>query len=550
MYFNRDMKFFNRIFCIVCAVVGLSSCVEYDGLSFEEAESIALQSWIQINHPELMDNYQVNGDYYVELLDEGVADSLPVRNAASWVWFEVTCRDLAGNVVLTRNSDLARMQSSYTDHTHYVPFYIYCGEENTSTLPEGIYLSLRNKLKIGDLDYTARYGTKMRLYLPSSIGTKSSGMQGDGGYQGQYSLDANRPMIVDIQVWGHVTNPLAYEDQWVFHFAEANGGVAPAPETEEEAKEGALRRRSYMRETRAEGEQEADTVYDEKWHLAVDSIAGLYINYLYSPAKSLNYDCLRQDTLIYKGQTEYTKGKLYGDNGFAEINRKVDEALIERFGKGLHPADAEPMDSTSTAKIWYVARLLDGFVIDSNISEVKKIVYKNDYDPIYDTSDALSFVTGDDLEGSNSYVDAWLYAVPQLKLGAWNAILTVSSNAYGATGVAGSSSTSSSTSYSNYYDYYNYYNSYYGNSYYNNYYNNYYGGYGGMYGGMGGMYGGMGGMYGGYGDYYNNYYNSYYYNNYYNNSYTTGETETTTTVTTEVLPYTPLIWQVFVEEAK
>ena len=74
------------------------------------------------------------------------------------------------------------------------------------------------------------------------------------------------------------------------------------------------------------------------------------------------------------------------------------------------------------------------------------------------------------------------------------------------------------------------------------------GGMGGMYGGMGGMYGGMGGMYGGY-DYYNNYYNSYYYNNYYNNSYytDTSEDEAAITTTSEVLPYTPMLWQVFIE---
>ena len=67
--------------------------------------------------------------------------------------------------------------------------------------------------------------------------------------------------------------------------------------------------------------------------------------------------------------------------------------------------------------------------------------------------------------------------------------------------------------------------------------------------GMGGMYGGM---YGGlYGDMYNNYYNSYYYNNYYNNMYgyeDTSSSTTTTKVTTEVLPYTPMLWQVYVEE--
>ena len=61
---------------------------------------------------------------------------------------------------------------------------------------------------------------------------------------------------------------------------------------------------------------------------------------------------------------------------------------------------------------------------------------------------------------------------------------------------------------------------------------------------MGGM---MGGMYGGYGGYYNNYYDSYYYNSMYNNSYGYEEEDTSSTITSEILPYTPMIWQVYVE---
>jgi hypothetical protein len=56
-----------------------------------------------------------------------------------------------------------------------------------------------------------RYGTKLRLYLPSSIVDKSS--SSDGGYEGQYTLDEKVPMIVDIEVFGHVNNPVAYEGE-------------------------------------------------------------------------------------------------------------------------------------------------------------------------------------------------------------------------------------------------------------------------------------------------------------------------------------------------
>lgn len=534
------MKFLYSIFCFVglSLAFALSSCVKSNEMEFEEVERVALESWMKLNRPDLLENYQPIGGYYVELLDEGVADSMPVRHDNAWLWFDVTCRDLAGNVIMTRNSELARMQNSYTEHTHYVPYFLFCGNDNTS-MPEGTYLALRNKLKIGDGEYAVRYGTKMRLYLPSSIAAGEDGMQGDGGYEGQYTLDSNRPMIVEVDVWGHINNPVAYEDQWIKAFAEVNGGLAPE---DEDGGEAAAKRKTYKR-TRADEDAE-EVVYDNMWHQPVDSIAALYINYLYTPKQRLEFNCLGQDTLIYQGQTEYKRGKIYGAKTLEQINKEVDEALLKRFGEGLHPADADPVDSVTNAKIWYVTRLMDGFIIDTNIPEIKEIIYD---DEITDTvGTALDFVTS--TPESNSLVDAWKYAIPQMKLGAWNAILTGSSNAYGATGVAGTITTSSSSSsmlnnYYDYYNYYNYYNSYYGNSYYNNYYNNYYG-----YGGYGGYGGYPGYGYGGYYDnYYNNYYDSYYYNNYYNNSYNYGDTETTTTITTEVQPYSPMLWQVYIE---
>lgn len=542
------MKLLRHILFIICASLSLNSCVESTALSVEEVETKALQSWMEINRPDLLGNYQENGGYYVEIIEEGVADSTAVRYEDAWLWFDVTCRDLSGNIAMTRNADLARMQNVYTDHTHYVPYYLYCGESRANSLPEGIYLSLRNKLKVGDAEFSARYGTKMRIYMPSSlVADDGGGMSGDGGYQGQYSLDDGRPMIAEVKVWGHVGNPLAYEDQWVQAFAKANGGIAPEPANKEQAAAASSQRRNFKRETRGDSQ----TIYNDLWYPAVDSIAGLYINYMYSPKKSLNYDCLGRDTLIYEGQTGYAKGKIFGTKSLDQINREIDEALLKRFGEGLNPADADSLRATSTAKVWYVTRLLDGFVVDTNITEVQQIVYGNDYDPVYDVADALDFVTDPDRSEDNTYVDAWKYAIPQMKLGAWNVILTTSSSAYGAVGVAGSNSSSGgNTNYMDYYNYYNYYNSYYGNGYYNNYYNGYYG-MGGM--GMGGMYGGgmYGGMYGGY-DYYNNYYNSMYYNNYYNNSYTTDSSDEDVAITTtsEVLPYTPMLWQVYIQPVK
>ncbi len=58
-------------------------------------------------------------------------------------------------------------QGTYTEYTHYVPYYRFSGEDS-HTLMEGTYLAIFNELNIGGESYSARYGTKMRLYLPSA----------------------------------------------------------------------------------------------------------------------------------------------------------------------------------------------------------------------------------------------------------------------------------------------------------------------------------------------------------------------------------------------
>ena len=41
-------------------------------MEFEEVERVALESWMKLNRPDLLENYQPIGGYYVELLDEGM----------------------------------------------------------------------------------------------------------------------------------------------------------------------------------------------------------------------------------------------------------------------------------------------------------------------------------------------------------------------------------------------------------------------------------------------------------------------------------------------
>ena len=495
----------------------LASCVEEPKIDFKDLEQRSLRAWMEKYHPELIDNYQEEGGYYVEVLDYGCVDSLPITGKDVWLWYDFTGRDLDGNVCETRNWELAYQLGTYSEYAHYVPTYRFSGAESHN-LQEGSYLATFNELTIDGEPFNVRYGTKLRLYLPSSIIAGDSGVEGDGGYEGQYALDGNKPMIMDMTVYGHVANPVAYEGECVDAFANANGGICTTHIAEKPEATSYARRRGATR-----ADKEVDTrpleFFDGRWHQPIDTLKQLYVNYSYSPANVLfDYNTLGVDTLKYPGENVYTEGQLYGSMTMSDLDRRINEALVERFGAGItydEVLDADSLNTKATANIWYIGRFIDGFIFDTNIDEVKEIIYGS----VEQEGKALSFETSRPLD--NDYILAWNYAMPTLRRGQWATILTVSTYAYGISGKVGSHTTT--TTNNNSYDYMNYYN-------YMNYMNNYYGyGYGGMY--NSGYYGGG--------------YNPYYYGYNYIPP-TSGSTTTVTTTSAEIPAYAPLIFQVFV----
>ena len=518
----------NRAFTAIVSFVAIAlmavSCIEEPTMSFEDIEQRSLKAWIEKYRPELADNYQEDGGYYVEVLDPGCADSVAISGKDVWLWYDFTGRDLAGNICETRDWKLAKQLNTYTDYTHYVPSFRFSGKEST-TMMEGTYLATFNKLTIGGEEFEVRYGTKLRLYLPSSIIASESA---DGGYEGQYSLDDGKPMVVDMHIYGHVANPVAYEGSRVEAFARANGGLCTEHKTvKEESKEETKARRRMA--TRADEEQEeVDTrpleFYDGRWHQPVDTLEHLLVNYAYSPARqSFNFNAVGADTMMYVNKYEdisenvYAAGDIYSQS---DLNRRIDAALVERFGAGItydEVLEADSLKSRATAFVWYVGRFLDGFVFDTNIDEVKEIVYGE----VNSKGESLSFGTVDPLD--NDFILAWNYALPTLRRGQWATILTVSTYAYGLNGQTGATTSTTTNTSQAYYDYANYYN-------YMNYMNSYYGyGYGNMY---------NNGYYG---------YNPYYYG--YNYNYSQEDTSVTVTSTsTEIQAYTPLIFQVYISK--
>ena len=97
------MKNITKYLIIVAGIVLGFACVKEPTMSATEIEQRSLKAWIEKYHPELLENYQEEGGYYVEILDRGVQDSLPITGKDAWLWVDFTARDLQGNVCETRS---------------------------------------------------------------------------------------------------------------------------------------------------------------------------------------------------------------------------------------------------------------------------------------------------------------------------------------------------------------------------------------------------------------------------------------------------------------
>lgn len=514
------MKLITRFLYLSAAgIMLLTSCAKEQTESYDKFENQALEAWMTQHRKELLKNYQSEGGYYVEILEGGNAQAAPVNDTACWVKFDFSGRDLSGNIVLTRRANEAYQVGTFTKYTHYVPFYRYCGTSNTS-LMEGTYLAMRNTLHL-DPDYAAekgvdaefllREGSKIRLYMPSRI-VGTGGVEGDGGYEGQFTLSAKRPFIVEMEIRDTVKNPLEAEGSSVDSFCEYmnNGGLRRFVKSDDAEKNDPI-------PTDPKDENHPYNI-KERWVSACDTVAQLYVNYRYNPAEV-------EDRLSFPDA--YNVG--FEPYNGSDLEKKISEALVERFHPdkddpylGVVTLDADSVKLDGTAKIWYIGRFLDGFIFDTNIDEVKKIIYGE----VRSTGSALSYKPEDD---QSNYITAFYYTVPHLKFGQWAEFITTSTNGYGTSGKSGGTTTTGgyTSSYSDYLNYLNYSQMYYGN-------NGYYGGYYGDYYG-----------YGGYG---NGYYGGYYGN--YDSYYDTGETTTTTEVYTDIPPFTPLIFQFYIEPAE
>ncbi len=525
----KQMKYTTRLLAAAAALTVLA-CAKETTEPYPVFEDRSLQAWITQNRPALLDNYQAfdkDAGYYLDLHDAGNLAEKPINDTARWIRFNFSGRDLAGNIILTRNAREAELAGTFTKYTHYVPYYRYCGESGYSLI-EGTWLAMQKKQELGEKyyadngeklgltspEYEMRIGARATLYMPSRV--VGSGLSGDGGYQGQYALDAGKPLIVTMEICDTVKNPLQREGSDVDRYCELNGGRQVYSHDEKDTE--AVNLPTSLDDPNHPYRPD----FAKRWVSACDSVAQLYVNYRFDPKT----DRLHYPAPYYAGIEPYPDAQ-----SVTSIDERIAEALVKRFHTddpyvGIAELKADSVKLTGTAKIWYIGRFLDGFIFDTNIDEVKEIVYGE----VLSKGEALSYKPED-----GGLITAFYYAIPNMQYGQWGALITTSTNAYGASGQAGSTSSSSSGysdsyyDYMNYLNYYNYYNSYYGG--YGSYYNNYYGGYGGYYGGY-------------YDPYYSGYYDSYA-NGYYGSGGNQGVT--TTRTSTEIPSFTPLIFEFYIE---
>ena len=103
------MKFITRFLCVpVAGLLALTSCAKDEDESYVQFENQALEAWMTQHRSDLVQNYQSDGGYYIDVIEAGDQSLDPIGKEPIWVSFDFTGRDLAGNIILTRNADSAR----------------------------------------------------------------------------------------------------------------------------------------------------------------------------------------------------------------------------------------------------------------------------------------------------------------------------------------------------------------------------------------------------------------------------------------------------------
>ena len=158
--------------CAVCAVIGLlaASCAKNEDESNETLRERSFEAWIQLYAPNAE---KLDGGIYVEKLKSSEQPgALTPADVDTWVMINYTGRTMAsGDVVVTRDPEIAKYQGTFNYYTHYTPDYVPFTPYNSIYYGSDMNLIVGNYLALGHM----KEGDQWRVYIPSDLAYGSSG---------------------------------------------------------------------------------------------------------------------------------------------------------------------------------------------------------------------------------------------------------------------------------------------------------------------------------------------------------------------------------------
>ena len=122
----------------------------------------------------------------------------------------------SGDVVVTRDPEIAKYQGTFNYYTHYTPDYVPFTPYNSIYYGSDLNLIVGNYLALGHM----KEGDIWRVYIPSDLAYGSSGYSYEySGFGGQNALGANIPVVMDLELVRVVKDPEKYEASLVQNYA-------------------------------------------------------------------------------------------------------------------------------------------------------------------------------------------------------------------------------------------------------------------------------------------------------------------------------------------
>ncbi len=414
-----------------------------DDTDYDEIEQEVLDMWMVDNehlyksdYPTLLTSRQDEG-YYIYIQEDGTEGE--AVKPGDWVQYSIKSYDLDGNICNTRSEAMAVQLNTFTFYTRYASFtdyvpdpteldddYDFDNDTDADEAEEAIeYILQSSTLNIDGVQTAVEFrkGSKFVIYMPSELTGTANGV---GGYAGQYSLLGYRPMVSEIEITevmdsDYAGSVMRYEKNLVDQFITNNGGVSQWNWLDDDNADYIYVNSDYYNPVFARAGESAPDRFD----------------YGYTDGTFYPYT-----TRLYRDG--YLTDDQYNGNITSDELAVLVEDMNERFYAELadednydgyfeEDRDDDEIGEDGTVYIYDIARTLDGFIIDTKISDVQEVIYGT-------TTSNTSILSYEASYNKSDYITAWYYAIQGLVPGQWAAFLTTSGNAYGSSGSAGSTS--------------------------------------------------------------------------------------------------------------